>query len=342
MMPFLAVIVAALCFGTTGTAQAFAPADASAFSLGAARILIGGGLLAIVAGVMALRHRMREARSPGTAGARAPGRPSGASAIGASTASGPHRRSWPFVVVGALGVVAYQPAFFAGTHLNGVAIGTVVALGSAPVITGLLDGILNRRFPGRRWLIATAIALVGVTLISGLVGTGSAAAGAAGAAAGSGGVSVPGLLASLGAGASYAVYTLASKALLDRGFSPSATMGGVFGVAAAFSLPILLLTDTRWLGTGPGLLAALWLGVVTTAIAYTLFAWGLDRLTAATVSTLTLAEPLLATVLGTFVLGQSLAPVAVVGLVVLAVGILVLTLPGRGRREEFSEPAASS
>ncbi|MGA1837965.1 EamA family transporter [Herbiconiux sp. 11R-BC] len=339
MMPFLAVIVAALCFGTTGTAQAFAPADASAFSLGAARILIGGGLLAIVAGLMALRHRMREARSPVTAGARAAGRPSGASANGASTASGAHRRSWPFVVVGALGVVAYQPAFFAGTHLNGVAIGTVVALGSAPVITGLLDGILNRRFPGRRWLIATAIALVGVTLISGLVGTGSAAAGAA---AGSGGVSIPGLLASLGAGASYAVYTLASKALLDRGFSPSATMGGVFGVAAAFSLPILLLTDTRWLGTGPGLLAALWLGVVTTAVAYTLFAWGLDRLTAATVSTLTLAEPLLATVLGTFVLGQSLAPVAVAGLVVLAVGILVLTLPGRGRREEFSEPAASS
>ncbi|HEY1105942.1 MAG TPA: HAD-IC family P-type ATPase, partial [Agromyces sp.] len=39
-----AVLLAAVCFGTTGTAQALGP-DASALSLGAARLVIGGGAL---------------------------------------------------------------------------------------------------------------------------------------------------------------------------------------------------------------------------------------------------------------------------------------------------------
>ena len=51
------------------------------------------------------------------------------------------------VTVGALGVLAYQPTFFLGTSLNGVAIGTIVALGSAPMITGMFDWMLRRRFP---------------------------------------------------------------------------------------------------------------------------------------------------------------------------------------------------
>ena len=51
------------------------------------------------------------------------------------------------VTIGGLGVLAYQPTFFLGTRLNGVAIGTIVALGSAPMITGLLDWALRRRFP---------------------------------------------------------------------------------------------------------------------------------------------------------------------------------------------------
>ncbi|WP_291049492.1 EamA family transporter [Herbiconiux sp.] len=303
MMPVFAVLLAAICFGTTGTAQAFGPADASAGSVGAARILIGGGLLGIVAIVLQLRARSRTIR-PGEAG-------------GGRLRHGVP--SWLLVAVGALGVLTYQPAFFAGTSANGVAVGTVVALGSAPVLTGLLDWALRRRFPGRRWLLATIVATAGVVLISGLVGAGTST------------VSLPGILASLGAGASYAVYTLAAKALLQRGWGATSTMGTLFGVAALGSIPLLLASDAAWLLTADGLALALWLGVVTTALAYLLFGWGLARLPAATVSTLTLAEPLTATVLGTLVLGELLSGQAVAGLIVLAAGLVILAFPGRRR-----------
>lgn len=298
------VLLAAVCFGTTGTAQALGPDDVSAASVGAARILIGGGALALVASVASRR-------------------PAPEPTLTALPSPRWHRAL--IVAAGAIGVLAYQPAFFAGTAANGVAVGTIVALGSAPVITGALEWALTRRFPGVVWLVATLVATAGVTLLSGVGSTAS--------------VSVPGLLASLGAGASYALYTLASKALITRGVPPTSTMGWVFGVAAAASVPLLLSTDVAWLATADGLVMALWLGLVTTTLAYVLFAQGLRHLTAATVSTLTLAEPLTATLLGLLVLRESLGATALVGLVVLAAGLAILALtPNRSRRVSESLP----
>ncbi|MFC9560106.1 EamA family transporter, partial [Agromyces sp. NPDC056965] len=229
--------------------------------------------------------------------------------------------AWLLVAIGAAGVLAYQPAFFAGTAANGVAVGTVVALGSAPVITGALDWALRRRYPGHRWAVATAIATLGVGILAAATGGGGAV-----------GADPLGLAASLGAGASYAVYTLAAKALLDRGWRGSSSMGALFGVAAVFSIPLLAATDASWLATGPGLAMALWLGLVTTTVAYLLFGYGLGGLTPATVSTLTLAEPLTAGVLGVALLGEDLTSAALLGLLVLAAGIIVLATAGTGRR----------
>lgn len=304
MRPVAAVLIAALCFATTGTAQSLADADASPLSVGAARVLIGGGILALVA----LRS-LRETPRPSVSG----GRPARVPA-------------WVIVLVGAVGVLAYQPTFFAGTRLNGVAVGTVIALGSAPIATGLLNALIRRRLPTLRWGAATGIALVGVVLVSGLLG----------ATPNSGAVDGRGLLASLGAGASYALYTLASKLLLDRGWNPAAAMGGVFGAAAVLSIPLLVTTSTAWLATPRGIALALWLGVVTTAIAYLLFGWGLQRLSPPTVASLTLAEPLGATLLGVLVLREQLSGVAVVGLVVIAAGLVLLSAPQRGRGRDVA------
>lgn len=335
------VLLAAVCFGTTGTAQALGPDGASALSVGAARILLGGAALALVAWLVRRRtagfdlfsprslsvprrERQRPHRNPSVA----PGGFDTAATPVESLRGQPQARSraimprhpravptWLVIAVGALGVVAYQPAFFLGTGLNGVAIGTIVALGSAPIITGALEWLIARRFPGLVWLVATAVATAGVVLLSGVGGSAA--------------VSIPGLLASLGAGASYAVYALASKRLLVRGWAPTASMGAIFGWAAVVSLPILLTTDLAWLVTAAGAGMTLWLGLVTTTLAYLLFARGLSGLTAATVSTLTLAEPLTASLLGVLLLGERLPGSAILGLMVLALGLVILILPRR-------------
>ncbi|MDG8262163.1 hypothetical protein OK868_11635, partial [Streptococcus pneumoniae] len=72
---------------------------------------------------------------------------------------------------------------------------------------------------------------------------------------------------------SYALYTVCGKALIERGWNSTRVMGTVFGVAALASVPVLLAAGTAWLATPAGLALALWLGVVTTAVAYLLFGW---------------------------------------------------------------------
>ncbi|WP_157156576.1 MULTISPECIES: EamA family transporter [unclassified Diaminobutyricimonas] len=291
MRGVLFVLLAAVCFGTTGTAQALGP-DVSPVSLGAARIVIGGGALALIAWAAARRTPRHSLADRGRF--RLP--------------------TWLIIAIGAAGIVTYQPAFFLGTAENGVAIGTVVALGSAPVITGALDWALTRRYPGTPWLIATVISAFGVALLGGIL------------EAGASGISAVGLAGSIGAGASYAVYTLAAKALLVRGWRADASMGALFGTAAAASLPILLLTDVAWLGTPAGIAMALWLGLITTTLGYVLFGRGLALLSAPTVSTLTLAEPLTASLLALLVLQEQLSASGVAGFIVLAAGLVVLSV----------------
>src|SRR5690606_16325089 len=149
--------------------------------------------------------------------------------------------SWVLVVAGAVGMFAFQPTYFGGAAMNGVAIGTVVAIGSAPIITGVLDAIIRRRIPSLRWGVATAVALVGVVLVSGVIGQGGVDAGGTGAT-----VNPLGILTSVGAGASYAVYAIATKILLDRGWRVGLAAGSVFGVTAILSLPVVIATPTDW------------------------------------------------------------------------------------------------
>ncbi|NQX16351.1 DMT family transporter [Rathayibacter sp. VKM Ac-2857] len=286
-----AILLAAVCFGTTGTAQSLGAQGVDPLPLGAARIVLGGALLAALLGVETVRAPRRAMRRPRV-----------------STVL--------LVLLGAAGVAAYQPAFFTGTAENGVAVGTIVALGSAPAFTGLLEWLLLRSAPSPRWFVSTALAAIGVVLLAGLL-TGGAA----------GGVSPLGLAGSTGAGAAYALYAVCGKLLLERGFSPAAVMGAQFGTAALLALPILLAGDpARLAGSVP---AVLWLGVVTVAVAYTFFARGLRLLPAATVSTLTLVEPATATLLGVALLDERLTPDAVAGIAVLVLAVLLLALPAR-------------
>ena len=113
------VVLAALCFATTGTAQALGPSDTTPVGVGAARILVGGMLLVA-----------------GRAGAPEPG---------------PDAWARKPVAVAAAGVAVYQLAFFAAVADTGVAVGTIVALGSAPTLTGLFEWIVDGRRPSDRW-----------------------------------------------------------------------------------------------------------------------------------------------------------------------------------------------
>lgn len=303
MLHVLAVLAAALLFGTTGTSMALGPDDTTPLSVGAVRLVIGGTGLAIIAFVLARRHA-RHATHP---------------------APPPGIRPIALMVLTGFCLALYQPLFFLGTERNGVAVGTVVALGSAPILAGLLEWVLTRRVPSTTWMLATALATVGVVLL----GFGGEAA----SSTDGGGTDPIGLLASVGAGATFAVIANTQRRLLDEGWDPFTVVGAMGASSAVISALVLPFVDLSWLTTAPGLAMALWLGLATISIAYVMFTWGLGGLTAATAATLTLGEPLTASILGIVVLGERLSALAIIGLVILAGGLALLAWGSRAPRD---------
>ena len=197
---------------------------------------------------------------------------------------------------------------------TGVAVGTVVALGSAPVLAGALAYFVRNDRPSRRWAIATALAVAGTVIL---------VAGGADI-----GIEVTGILLTLGAGLSYAVFAVSAKTLLDE-HDPVLVMAIIFMGAAALLSPYAALDDVSWVGSVRGSLVALHLGLIATALAYALFARGLAVIDVATTTTLTLAEPLTATVLGLVLLSEDLTSQAVTGAALILGGLVLLATSRR-------------
>jgi len=217
---------------------------------------------------------------------------------------------------------------FAAVADTGGAVGTLVALGSAPTLAGVFEWALERRPPERRWAAATALACAGVALLA--------------LSGGEASVSGPGVALAVTAGGSYAAYTLAAKRLLAAGHAPESVMAAAFGLGAVVLLPALALSGPGWLLHADGVALALFLGIVPTALAYLLFAHGLRRLSAAETATLTLAEPLTAGALGAVVLAEELTAGSALGAGLVLAGLLVLAvrLPAAPTRRGF-RPAAN-
>jgi drug/metabolite transporter, DME family len=117
----------------------------------------------------------------------------------------------------------------------------------------------------------------------------------------------------------------------------------VFGTGAVILLPALGFVPTGDLLTANGLALALYLGAVTTALAYILFAKGLEQIGASETATLTLAEPVTAMALGFLVLGERPGALAIAGagLVLGGLALLAVRLEPRARlRSRLAESAA--
>src|SRR6478672_8213300 len=94
-------------------------------------------------------------------------------------------------------------------------------------------------------------------------------------------------------------------------------------------MPALFTSPMSWVATGPGLAVATYLAVLTTALAYLLYARGLRTTAVTTATTLGLAEPAVAAVLGLAVLGEHLTPTGFAGLGVLATSLAIAAWPAR-------------
>ncbi|MGI9197020.1 MAG: DMT family transporter [Candidatus Nanopelagicales bacterium] len=285
----LSVLGAAALFGTSGTARALLLPTSPAPGVAAARLFVGG------LGFVAYAGRNAEGRQALS-------------------------RLWRRPVIWAMGltVAAYQVFFFLSMARTGVAVGTLASLSFTPFMAGLLGWALKEGAPGWIWAISTALAVIGVGLLT--VGAGDQR-------------DLLGILFGVCAGASYGFYTVFGVRLAHEGEHPTNILAASFSVAGLVLLPVLVMSGRWWLSWS-GIALVLWLGLATTTLAYVLFGVGLAVLQPGHIATITLAEPVFATALGVFVLGETLGSLGWLGcaIVIVALGILGAS-EGRGHGE---------
>ena len=268
------MVFAAVCFATTGTSQELGPDNLSSLGVATMRTIIGAAFLIVVAAIMRNKQPRTEYKPVAL---------------------------WLWLAAG-LGMALFAAAFFAGVRSTGIAIGTVFALASAPLFTGVISVVVQKVQPTRQWLIATVVAIIGMSI---LVLAGNDAQ-----------LNVGGIGLALLAGFGYALFAVASKYLVASGMPGEQSMARVFVIAAVMLAPSLFFVDLEWLTQPSGIVLVVWLGVVSVGLAYWAYAIGLRTLAPSETTMLTLVEPVVATMLGAVILDHRPTASAWFGIVV--------------------------
>lgn len=276
----LLVVAAGMCWGMTGTIQALAPQNATSLTIGSARVFGAGSLLLI----WILFRRRGIIRG----------------------------KKWDLtgILLAASGLTAYQFAFFSAVKLTGVAIGTMVAIGSAPVLAGILGRVFFKECLSSRWFISTLLAITGCFL---LVTAGNSNFSSA---------SVTGTMLAFGAALSYALEGAGLRLIGAR--DPIETVSLISVVSAAMALPWLITGDISWIFSLRGMICIFFLSVLTTILPFSLFAKGIGKITLGKAYTLSLSEPMTAWMLSALLLGEKLSLIGSVGVFILFSGIIIL------------------
>ena len=237
-------------------------------------------------------------------------------------------RHWQlrWLIPATLGLLGFQVFFFWGVQQAGVAVGTVTAIGFSPVMAAILARIILGERPARIWYPATGLALAGLVLLN--LGSSQDTSTAA-------------LILPLLAGACYGAYFVFSKPL-GRTHAPEHIMLLLCAGSGLLLLPVHFCTPPLWLLQPQGMGMALYLGVVTAALAFSLTLAGLRRTPTAMAATLALVEPLGAACWGIFLLHEPVGGQELAGMGLLFGGVALLALGKKTENTPPTEEHASS
>lgn len=287
----LFVLAASVLWGTTGTAATLAP-GVSPLAIGAVAMGFGGLLQAAIA-IRAIR-----------------------------VSSATLLMRWRTLVLGAIAVAAYPLAFYSSMHLAGVAVGTVVSIGSAPLASAVVERLVDKRPFTRVWAVGAVLGVAGALLLSFAdTGHGNTGPGATWS-------TIAGISLGLLAGLTYALYSWAAHRLMGTGVPSAAAMGAIFGVGGLLLMPVLAVTGAPLIASWQNLAVGAYMAVVPMFAGYVLFGLGLARVRASTATTISLTETVVAAILAVVIVGERLSLSAWIGAGLIVGSLFVLTVKG--------------
>lgn len=212
----------------------------------------------------------------------------------------------PGVWIMAASSASYQAFFFASVERTGVATAALITVGCIPVSAGIVGWIFLRERLSKIWYLSTAIAISGLIIASiGELETNDAT----------------GLLYAVIAGSGIGAYINAAKVEVRAGGHSMQLPGMAFllGSVGLFFIVQSDLLQVQW--TTQTILLAIYLGTVTMGIANGIQIVGLKGISPGVASTMMLADPVVAAILGVLVMGQEVTLNGGIGFVLVVIGL---------------------
>lgn len=225
------------------------------------------------------------------------------------------RRRLPRIVATGVALAVFQTAYFAAVESTGLAVGTVVTMGAGPVLIAIGARFTMGERLGRGGVVAVAGALAGLMVL----------------VLGGGGASVRPLGVGWGllSAAAYATMTLLTRWWGRDGSADSSdTTVWSFAVVSVCLLPLAAVEGLVPHTADPARMGLylLYIVVIPTAVAYALYFAGAAVIRSATVSVITLLEPLSAAVIAVVLLGEELTVSTVLGTLLMLAAVTGLAV----------------
>ena len=224
------------------------------------------------------------------------------------------RHFWCFFGSGVCSLLFFTYCYFTAITLMDLSTAAIL-LYTAPSIVMLLSLILfHEKLTGRK-ILALFLAFAGYCLVSGITG-------------GAHSITMKGLLYGLGSGVGYALYSIFARFALDRGYSSntinfySCLLAAVGAALIWDPAPAAAVMFSGWGMFGLCVLA----GMVTCYLPYLLYTFGLTGLETGKASILASVEPVVATLIGVLVFGESLSLLSAVGVALVLSAVVLLNL----------------
>ncbi|CAN5722849.1 EamA family transporter [soil metagenome] len=190
-------------------------------------------------------------------------------------------------------LILYQWLYLAAIERIGVSAATLISLCGAPVIVAVASTFVLREKMTRAIPLALAGAIAGTILLIGRP------------EAGTGRNTLIGAILAVGCAAGIAVHVMGLRSLANK-VHPLQSLSIGFTVGAVLFTPVALIHGVSFNQPMDAWLWLVYLGVVPSTIAYLFYQRGLQDVTAAMASIVTMIEPLVAAILAWFIFDERL------------------------------------
>lgn len=221
---------------------------------------------------------------------------------------------WCFAGTGILSIVFFNYCYFKAITMTSLSVAAVL-LYTAPAIVMVLSAFLFREKITKVKIISLAATFAGCVFVTGLAG-------------GAQSLNAAGILAGLGAGFGYALYSIFSRYAIERGYHSLTISFYTFLFASAGVLPLADIDIIYAACVKDFSIAGFYLvfALVSTVVPYILYTLGLTGLKNSKASIIASIEPVTATVLGLVLFHEKMTIHNVIGILLVLGGIVICNL----------------